>query len=127
MQECITLTVKLKEKMTDFHHIFMLSGVENDGFDWRISDGNKHELVFLLYLCKIVGLRMTCCLEGGQSRPELQSYFGLSDLGHAVFAENSFCSKNPGWNITTFYIKKYSLQSTKINCYVIDNSPALTQ
>lgn len=32
---------------------------------------NKHEGVFPWYLCKVLGLRMTCCLEGGH---EVQSW-----------------------------------------------------
>lgn len=30
--------VKLKEKMRQFHHLFMLSGVEDDEYDWRVRD-----------------------------------------------------------------------------------------
>lgn len=59
----------------------------------------------LLYLCKVFGLRMICCSEGGQSRPELQSRLGLSDLDHIVLAESCSCLVYPGWSITTFYTR----------------------
>lgn len=49
---------------------------------------NKHEGVFPWYLCKVLGLRMTCCLEGGQSRHEVQSYHGLIHQGFTCSWKN---------------------------------------
>lgn len=93
---------KLKGKMTNIHHLFMLSG----------------ELQVKMSVCfycisKVVGLRMTCCLEGGQSRPALQSHLGLPDLGHIVLAENCSCLMYPGWSIRTFYTRKTLIYVTE--------------